>query len=354
MSNNILWLLLLYLVCLALPAKAENAAVKPVIKIVRHHGAPQFERPAACTPGTDCWIMNYPDIGPTKDEKASDFKCLSRTYDGHAGTDLAIADGAAMDKGVDVLAAASGTVLRLRDGEADGWRSKEELDVMRKSGKECGNGVFIDHGDGWQTIYCHMKKGSITVKPGQPVRAGDKLGEVGLSGLTEFPHIHLGITHDGVVLDPFTGKDVSAACDSKAETAPLWGPASGMTYEPVSFFDLGFGTSAPDLERISRKRENRAVLPPDASALVFHAVLLGIRQGDEVTMSVTAPDGTEFARNDVTPEKNRARQMYYVGRKVKEGAPLAAGIYTGRVTVKRVNNDGIDQTFNRQATITVE
>jgi hypothetical protein len=42
-----------------------------------------------------------------------------------------------------------------------------------------------------------------------------------------------------------------------------------------------------------------------------------------------------FAERKVVQEKNRARQMVFVGRKVPEGSKLEAGIYKGKVTVTR-------------------
>ena len=49
-----------------------------------------------------------------------------------------------------------------------------------------GNAVVIDHGNKWVTLYAHLKKGSIRVRPGDIVKAGQTLGLVGLSGLTGF------------------------------------------------------------------------------------------------------------------------------------------------------------------------
>ena len=48
-----------------------------------------------------------------------------------------------------------------------------------------------------------MANGSLQVKPGDLVRAGQPLGHVGLSGLTEYPHLHFTIRHQGKIADPF-------------------------------------------------------------------------------------------------------------------------------------------------------
>jgi hypothetical protein len=70
-------------------------------------------------------VVNYLDTDPSP-ERFADFRCGRRTYDGHDGTDFAVRDAMAMEQGVDVLAAADGTVLRLREGVRDG--SREEID----------------------------------------------------------------------------------------------------------------------------------------------------------------------------------------------------------------------------------
>src|SRR3712207_7690329 len=53
------------------------------------------------------------------------------------------------------------------------------------SNAECGNGVVIGHGEGWETQYCHLANGSLQVKPVERVRAGQPIARIGLSGQTE-------------------------------------------------------------------------------------------------------------------------------------------------------------------------
>lgn len=137
--------------------------------------------PLACTLGKDCAVQNYPDDDPGP--AARDYQCHGRTYQGHDGTDIRIPSLARQRAGVAVLAAAPGIVLRVRDGAPD--ISVRDLPPGAVAGQECGNGVVIDHGPLWQTQYCHMARGSVIVRRGQPVAAGTPLGRVGLSGDTE-------------------------------------------------------------------------------------------------------------------------------------------------------------------------
>src|SRR5688572_16912238 len=112
---------------------------------------PSFRFPAACTPGADCWVMNYVDMGP-EDGKDMDPLCQTRTYDGHKGTDIALRSKAEMEAGVAALAAMDGKVLRTRSGEPDRFPTEEDLALSKEQQKECGNAVLIDHGNKLQTI----------------------------------------------------------------------------------------------------------------------------------------------------------------------------------------------------------
>ena len=81
-------------------------------------------------------MERYPDAGPDSDKTATDPACGVRTYEGHKGTDIAIADKAAMDRGVNVLAAHEGTVMRVRNAEEDHFPvTKEQLDKIKADKK---------------------------------------------------------------------------------------------------------------------------------------------------------------------------------------------------------------------------
>lgn len=309
------------------PAMAQKTG-QPLIQIKKHKN---FSLPIECTIDEDCWVMNYVDMKPD-DDLQTDPACLSRTYDGHKGTDIAILDEKTMIDGVNVLAPLEGTVTKIRDGEEDKWADTATLEKIKAERKECGNAILIDHGDNLQSIYCHLKKGSITVKPNQKVKQGDVIGQVGLSGMTEFPHLHFGITQDSQIIDPFTGQNNMGQCGQKIKS--LWAPDLEISYQPFTIQNLGFSNDLPDLALIERNGEPPSEIKQDSDLLAFWVTFFGVREGDKITLEIKDPNGKVFARREIIQDKTRARQFYYIGLKTSRN-PLREGAYTGEAKIER-------------------
>lgn len=296
-----------------------------------------FTLPLDCTLNQDCWIANYLDVDKT--DGAQDFNCGPRSYDTHKGTDFAITDRLAMEKEVNAVAAADGTIMRFRDGQDD-WPPimTEEIQeaqlALFDANKGCGNGVFIDHGNGWKGIYCHLKKGSINVKKGQKVKAGDKIGLVGQSGFAQFPHIHLGLYHNDKIIDPFSGKTADEGCSKPDDINPLWDQSLHIEYDPVVFYAAGFKNGAPDFDSIKIDATSAHSYPADIKALTFWFALYGINDGDMIDVEIRDPYGLVFARQEIVQQGNKIRQFYFTGKKINK--PLKTGEYHATATLTRM------------------
>lgn len=96
--------------------------------------------------------------------------------------------------GSDELAVADGTVVKTRDGLPN--ETPGELPKYVKTADDyVGNTVVIKIGPNRYAVYGHMLAGSITVKVGDQVKAGDVVGKLGNSGNSTAAHLHF------VVLD---------------------------------------------------------------------------------------------------------------------------------------------------------
>ncbi len=285
--------------------------------------------PIDCTLGKDCHILSYTDRDPSK--QFIDFGCGRQTYDGHDGTDFGIPDEKTMKKGVAVKAAAAGKIQNIRDGVPDKRiENPQQAEAISKIG--CGNAVVIDHPNGWRTYYCHLRNGSVTVKPGMQVEKGTILGMVGSSGLASFPHVHLGVLYKGKEIDPFLGPDVEKGCNIKGR--PLW--EQPISYTPTGLIKAGFTSQKPDINAIWQGTLTDNQPTTQSPALIFWVHPFGLLQGDIEHHRLIAPDGTIAAENKTELKSpNRINGFSFIGKRNNADKPLTAGTWRGEYQLRR-------------------
>lgn len=105
------------------------------------------------------------------------FAARGEAGEAHDGIDILA------DRGTAARSSAAGTVIFAGDGP-----------------KEYGLTVIVHHGDRWTTTYSFLDK--VTVKEGDPVRAGERVGLVGQTGIATQPQLHYEVRRNRVALDP--------------------------------------------------------------------------------------------------------------------------------------------------------
>lgn len=271
--------------------------------------------PLDCRLGETCHIQQYVDHLPGP--ATQDYKCQGLSYSGHKGTDIALPYLSDMQAGVAVRAAAPGVVQGVRNIMPDIYSTQENAELLK--GRECGNGVVLRHKGGWETQYCHMKQGSVRVQKGQQIAAGTALGEVGLSGKTQFPHLHLSLRLNGAVVDPFAPEG-RPSCDLDTEATPassLW--AEPLPYQPGGFLGAGFSTHVPEFMEIKSGAATRERLTTQSPALVFWAYAFGGQKGDRVRLTISGPKGV-FSVHEITLERDQAQFFRASGKRLRSEA----------------------------------
>ena len=116
----------------------------------------------------------YVQTGASVGQKMSPFY---KVYQKHNGLDMIVPSG------TPVYSPADGVVIR-----------------TVRSGRESGNVLEIDHGNGYVTRYAHLKE--ILVRRGRVVKKGDLVATTGSSGKSFAPHLHYEIIRDTIHVDP--------------------------------------------------------------------------------------------------------------------------------------------------------
>lgn len=239
---------------------------------------PYFEFPIAGRLGHDTYGCTFFD-----DQAGSGintFWCEQWTYDGHSGNDIANGGFEAMALApIPIYAAAAGVVIETLDGLND------QRTDCNHSDNSCGNHVVIRHDAELQSIYCHMKTGSVLVNVGDSVVAGQQIGSVGSSGCSSGPHVHFEVRRHGFTFDPLVGD-----CNSS--------PAA--TFFEAPEFRTGVGPSSRIVESCSGSPPGKYYFRPQEQLVTFDSTFPYIEEGTTITWQFVQ-NGSVFATQSVGP-----------------------------------------------------
>ncbi len=254
-----------------------------------------------------------------------DYACGPLSFNGHKGIDFRVPSYRDMERGVAVVAAAPGKVIKIRDGLPDAHYGLFGKEGVR--GLERGNTVVIQHQDDYKTIYGHLKRGSIRVAEGQFVARGEPIAALGMSGLTIAPAVQLEVLKGRQTIDPFSGRTIATEC-GLGTAANLWLPivAAELSYSRTLILRIGF----------SRRELTRAAAEYDlfdydsvsrrAKQLWFSAYIAGVHQGDGYSVRILGPDGEVFHTALGQFESPASTKLIKAGKKADEGT-LKPGVY---------------------------
>jgi murein DD-endopeptidase MepM/ murein hydrolase activator NlpD len=299
--------------------------------------------------GSTCYIQNYVDADPTSDYH--DYTCGFLSYNEHTGTDFRLLNLSMMKEGVNVIASAPGIVRAVRDGMPD--ISIKKIDSSLIKNRKAGNSVAIRHGKGWETQYSHLRRGSVKVKAGDQIQAGQLLGLVGLSGNTEFPHLHLTVRYQGKVIDPFTGLTAGAGC-GQPDSNNLWNKSiiDQLTYQASGIIEAGFSDHVPAIMPLHEHIEKKTALPVSADRIIFWAHVFGVQEGDVQQLVLFDPDGNLLAKGEKIIEKNQARRFTMIGKRPGDGT-WQPGDYKAKYTLIRSEKEKTVTVINRSFILNV-
>ncbi len=321
------------------------AAALPAVASAQ--GAPAFSFPVDCRIGKSCVIQNYVDRDPGP--AARDYRCGFLTYDGHKGTDIRVIDAAALQQGVAVVAAAPGRVRAVRDGMPD--VSVRTIDKEALAGKYAGNTVVIEHGDGWETQYAHLRRGSVAVNSGETVERGRKLGVVGLSGNTEFWHLHFEVRHQRKTVDPFIGLGAAESCKPGGEPSWRSDVLAVLDYIETGVLDAGISGSAPVLNAGIAEHEGGKSFNIASGAVIFWVQIFGTQADDVEEMKIVAPDGRVLVQRRARITRNQAQWLIYTGARRGGSASWPPGVYRGEYRLFRGPQEHEVLAISREARI---
>jgi murein DD-endopeptidase len=156
--------------------------------------------------------------------------------------------------GADLLAVADGRVSDVKDGLPDNVGSYQDRAVPITLETIAGNYVMLDLGQGRFALYAHLQPGSLKVKVGDRVKAGQVLGLLGNSGNSDAPHLHFHLVDANV---PLGAEGIPYVLDGFSQL--------GISPDPDAMDAGAAWKSEPGAASVAHRRE----FPVDRAVVTF-------------------------------------------------------------------------------------
>jgi hypothetical protein len=168
---------------------------------------------------------------------------------------------------------------------------------------------------------------------------------VGLSGRTEFPHLHFTVRRDGRALDPFSPAGPPGGCSESGAAKTAWeaADAAAMVYVNGAIYNIGIAPEAPTIESIRSGRYGDVHIKPldsNTPVLAPFVEIFGLLAGDAVRLTLMGPTGEVLAVREAMMSVPQARWSGFVGRN-RPAAGWQSGPYLVRASVSRAGEFAI-------------
>lgn len=291
-------------------------------------------------PIRDHFLTNYIDLDP-RENVLRDWNGGTATYDGHNAIDAGNPNFGKMDEGAPIIAAADGVVKFVQDIGFD--RNTGTLDNIVPGGPP--NVVRVDHGDGWETVYVHLRRDSIRVKVGQTVEAGDILGWEGSSGHSTGSHIHFELERKGLEYETFLDPDT------------FWIDPPPYTHDgDRSLLDLGvtnYNVLSPSHLK-ERPNEFRAFSQDAGQRVRVFGYYTSLNAADVLQAVFFEPGGAEFARSTINVPADFRNARYVHARDLPDMPAPGEWRVEIRINDELFGEDSFTVTENGGAALRVE
>lgn len=255
-------------------------------------------------------IINYWDL--SSGGAQTDWRCNSRTYDGHNGTDIALWPfWWRMKDNFNVLAvaAAPGIVIDVVENNVDTRCVQSSFTANR---------VAVLHSDSTISYYLHLKQNGVIVSDSDVVEEGQALAYIASSGRSTYPHLHFQVEDkDGNDIEPFKN---TGSPDCNSTTTDTWWKSQKPYWEPQinrvathSARPTLWGPDDNDADYWCQQHESPSLKNnfSGSDSIYFYLYFHDLQTNDDWDITVTQPNGVDWFSSSGNHSGGNAAFNYY-------------------------------------------